>query len=56
MKKNISYSELYTILNELYTQLQKDNYPVLYLNAIQEVQSALLVLELLNIAYSSKLN
>lgn len=56
MKNKLSYSELYYILNELLDCLQQDNYPTLYLETLEEVQHTLLILELLNIAHSSKIN
>lgn len=56
MKNKLSYSELYYILSELHDRLQQDNYPTLYLETLKEVQHALLILELLNIAHSSKIN
>lgn len=56
MKNILSYSELHYILKELHEHLQQDNYPTLYLEALEDAQYALLILELLNIAYSSKIN
>ena len=56
MKNKLSYSELYYTLKELYNHLQQEDYPTLYLEALEEVQHALLILELLNIAHSTKIN
>lgn len=56
MEKNLSYSELYYTLSSLYNQLQQEQYPSIYLNALKDTQRVLLFLELLNIAYSSKFN
>lgn len=55
MENNISYSNLYYTLDELYDQLKSDNnYPKQYLEALKNAQNAILVLELLNLSRSSK--
>lgn len=56
MKNKLSYSKLYYVLNDLYTLLQENNYPTLYLDALKDTQRALLILELLNIAYLAKIS
>lgn len=56
MQDKISYSSLFQTLSELHDKLKEDRYPALYLEAIKEAQNSILILELLNLARSSKLN
>lgn len=56
MKNKISYSALYQTLDELYEKIKKEGYSDLYLEALKDAQNSLLVLELLNLARSSKVN
>ena len=54
MTKTISYSLLLNTLNELYKQIKTDGYDEYFLTALEDTQKALLILELLNLAYSAK--
>ena len=54
MTKTISYSLLLDTLNKLYQKIQRDGYDEYFLIALEDTQKALLILELLNLAYSDK--
>lgn len=53
MKKTLSYSELFSSLEEIISHLVKTNAPPEYIDALTQIQKSVLALELLNISVQS---